>query len=393
MEKQRKDGEVEAVPVVIGGMVLDIQATSSIPPHPRTTCPGQIYYVQGGVARNIAECMTKLGAQPFMISALGFDMPGNLLLEHWKSAGLRTEGIRKHKDIKTPTVCHILDVTGEVAAGVASVEAVEMFLTPEWIQRFKHTIHSAPLLMIDANLSPPALEVSCRLAAESNVPVWFEPVSIAKSKRIAPIVKYITFASPNEDELIAMANALSSQNLFRPIERNNCSTDTLFQMLKPAIWLLLEKGVKILVLTIGSDGVLLCTKGESISWRICLEKTQQHGFSRQLFENMTSSCPSNLYSDSKVLERSPNFLAVHFPALPASVVRLTGAGDCLVGGMIASLSTGLDVMQSVAIGIAAAKASVEVDSNVPSQFSLPTITGDARIVYSTAKLLQHQSKL
>ncbi|MBA0572458.1 hypothetical protein Golob_002799, partial [Gossypium lobatum] len=71
-------------------------------------------------------------------------------------------GIRKQKDIKTPTVCHILDVTGEVAAGVASVEAVEMFLTPEWIQKFKHTIHSAPLLMIDANLSPPALEVSCR---------------------------------------------------------------------------------------------------------------------------------------------------------------------------------------------------------------------------------------
>lgn len=207
------------------------------------------------------------------------------------------------------------------------------------------------------------------------------------------MILFITFASPNEDELIAMANALSSQNLFCPIERNNCSTDTLFQMLKPAIWLLLEKGVKILVLTIGSDGVLLCTKGESISWRICLEKTQQHGFSRQLFENMTSSYPSNLYSDSKVLERSPNFLAVHFPALPASVVRLTGAGDCLVGGMIASLSTGLDVMQSVAIGIAAAKASVEVDSNVPSQFSLPTITGDARIVYSTAKLLQHQSKL
>lgn len=33
-------------------------------------------------------------------------------------------GIRKHLDIKTPTVCHILDVTGEVAAGVASLEAV-----------------------------------------------------------------------------------------------------------------------------------------------------------------------------------------------------------------------------------------------------------------------------
>ncbi|KAK5836976.1 hypothetical protein PVK06_012782 [Gossypium arboreum] len=41
MEKQRKDGEAGAVPIVIDGMVLDIQATSSIPPHPRTTCLGQ----------------------------------------------------------------------------------------------------------------------------------------------------------------------------------------------------------------------------------------------------------------------------------------------------------------------------------------------------------------
>ncbi|KAE8663760.1 purple acid phosphatase 2 [Hibiscus syriacus] len=369
--KQGKDGE--AVPVVIGWMVLDIQATSSIPPHPRTTCPGQVHYVQGGVARNIAECMGKLGADPFFISVLGFDMAG----------------IRRQQDIKTPTVCHLLDVTGEVAAGVASVEAVEKFITPEWIQQFKRMIRSAPILMVDANLSP-TLEASCRLAAESNIPVWFEPISIAKSKRIAPI---ISFASPNEDELIAMANALSSGNLFSPIEKHKCSSDTLFQMLKPAIWLLLQKGVKVLVLTIGSDGVILCTKGEPNSRIIGLEKSQRHGFSQQLFETMTSSSPSNRYFDSKVPERSSNFLAVHFPALSASVVRLTGAGDCLVGGMLASLSAGLDVMQSVAIGIAAAKTSVEVDSNVPSQFSLETITGDARIVYSAAKVMQHKSKL
>ncbi|OMO63419.1 hypothetical protein COLO4_32449 [Corchorus olitorius] len=372
MERQRKDGEAE--PVVIGGMVLDIQATSSIPPHPRTTCPGKVHYVRGGVARNIAECMWKLGANPFMISALGFDMAGNLLLDHWKSAKLPTEGIRKHEDIKTPTVCHILDVTGEVAAGVASVEAVEMFLTPEWIQEFKHKIHSSPILMVDANLSPAALEASCQIAAESDIPVWFEPVSVAKSKRIAPVVKYVTFASPNEDELIAMANALSSDNTFHPIEKNNHSTDALFQKLKLAIWLLLEKGVKILVLTIGSDGVILCSKGEPSSWRIVPEKTKKHGFSGQLFEDVTSRCPLNRFPNAKVLERS-HFWAVHFPALPASVVRLTGAGDCLVGGMLASLCAGLDVMQSVAIGISAAKASVEADSNVPSQFSLATIAG------------------
>ncbi|MBA0689009.1 hypothetical protein Goari_006760 [Gossypium aridum] len=90
--------------------------------------------------------MTNLRAQPFMISALGFDMLG----------------IRKHQDVETPIACHILDVTREVTVGVANVEAVEMFLSPEWIQQFKHTIHFAPLLMVDAKLSPPTLEVACQ---------------------------------------------------------------------------------------------------------------------------------------------------------------------------------------------------------------------------------------
>ncbi|GAY66543.1 hypothetical protein CUMW_249520 [Citrus unshiu] len=36
-----------------------------------------VNYVLGGVARNVAECMSKLGAKPYMISALGLDMAGD----------------------------------------------------------------------------------------------------------------------------------------------------------------------------------------------------------------------------------------------------------------------------------------------------------------------------
>ncbi|KAH9697552.1 hypothetical protein KPL71_023654 [Citrus sinensis] len=74
-----------AEPVIIEGMVLDIHATPSIPANPRTTTPGKVNYVLGGVARNVTECMSKLGAKPYMISALGLDMEiycwstGNLL--------------------------------------------------------------------------------------------------------------------------------------------------------------------------------------------------------------------------------------------------------------------------------------------------------------------------
>uniref|UniRef100_A0A2N9FR01 Carbohydrate kinase PfkB domain-containing protein n=1 Tax=Fagus sylvatica TaxID=28930 RepID=A0A2N9FR01_FAGSY len=350
-----KNDEAEAV--IIGGMVLDIHAIPSIPANPRTTTPGKVRYVLGGVARNVAECMSKLGTKPFMISAVGLDMAG----------------IRKQQDIGTPVVCNILDVSGELAAAVANVEAIEKFLTPEWIQQFKYNICSAPILMVDANLNPPSLEASCHLAAESSIPVWFEPVSVAKSRRVASVAKYVTVASPNEDELIAMANALSGANVFPPIERgNDYLTESLFQKLKPAIWLLLEKGIRIVVVTLGSDGVFLCSKGGSSFLRTCLDRVKPYGSCGQFYKIVTSSCPPHWYGATD-LERNPHLFAVHFPALPASVVRLTGAGDCLVGGMLASICAGLNVMQSVAVGIAAAKAAVEAETNVPTSFSLDTI--------------------
>lgn len=38
--------------------------------------PIQVRYALGGVARNVAECMLKLGAKPYLISATGFDLAG-----------------------------------------------------------------------------------------------------------------------------------------------------------------------------------------------------------------------------------------------------------------------------------------------------------------------------
>ncbi|XP_027191001.1 pseudouridine kinase isoform X2 [Cicer arietinum] len=378
-------------------MVLDIHATPSIHANPGTTAPGKVYYVQGGVARNVAECMSKLGAKPYMISALGFDMPGNLLLEQWKTAGLSTDGILKNKDIDTPVVCNIFDVNGEVAAGVASVEALEKYLTPDWILRFKNTLLSAPVLMVDANLSGPSLEASCKMAADMGCPVWFEPVSVTKSQRISSIVKYVTFASPNEDELIAMANALSGSDEFQPLKenhkKNNLSIGSLFQILKPAVLVLLEKGIKAVLVTLGSNGVFLCSNGSPSCFKGPVGKTNRSGFGEQLYNAVMQSCTPNSYSGFSKLDKSDRLFAVHLPSVPASVVRLTGAGDCLVGGTLTSICAGLDIMQSVSVGIAVAKAAVEVEANVPSAFSLAAIADDAKSVYCRAKMLFQQSML
>ncbi|CAA0830906.1 pfkB-like carbohydrate kinase family protein [Striga hermonthica] len=383
-------------PVVIGGMVLDINAIPSIAANPRTTTPGKVIYTLGGVARNVAECMSKLGAKPYMISALGFDLAGNLLLEHWKSAGLSVEGIKRSQDNGTAVVCNVFDGKGELAAAVASVESIEMFLTPEWIQKFKLKVRSAPVLMVDANLSPPALLASCRMAAESKTSILFEPVSVAKSKRIASFAEYITYTSPNEDELVAMANALSSRNKFLPIQKDSNSFDSsigsLLQVLKPPAWVLLEKGVKVVIVTLGPQGVFLCFKTTSGLKKQDCKKNEPFSFSRKLYEAISLNCPANKILGTLESKKSHN-IAIHFPALSATVVRLTGAGDCLAGGTLASLCSGLDIMQSVAVGIAAAKGAIENENNVPVEYEFDRIVDDARTVYSQAKVVFCESKL
>lgn len=72
----------------------------------------------------------------------------------------------------------------------------------------------------------------------------------------------VTCTSPNEVELIAMATVLSPKTKFEinleEIKEKGLPVEDLFQMLKPAIVSLLDKGIKLLLITLGSNGLFLC---------------------------------------------------------------------------------------------------------------------------------------
>lgn len=196
------------------------------------------------------------------------------------------------------------------------------------------------------------------------------------------------FVSPTEDELIAMANAILDRNVYSPIKREdgrNTSIQSLFQMLKAAVSVLLENGIKIVIVTLGSKGVFVCSKGESSFMRMNCEINKFHPSCAPFFDIMTKRFPTNQFIQEKT---SPLF-AVHFPTVPASVVSLVGAGDCLVGGMLASLCAGLDVMQSAAVGIAVAKAGIESEINVPRTFNLTAIAGMNSKLYFRPRICVH----
>lgn len=188
----------------------------------------------------------------------------------------------------------------------------------------------------------------------------------------------ITCTSPNEIELVAMANSLSPSVKYNFEKMEHCkdkakAVEYVFEMLSPAIFFLLEKGIKLLVVTLGSNGVFICCK-EHTNFMKDQRKCKQTPFSRQLVEKLDVCFPSN-NPINLCRESSSRTCVFHLPAISASVISLTGAGDCLVGGVLSALCGGLDIIQSVAVGVAVAKASVESEANIPDNISATSVAG------------------
>ena len=113
---------------------------------------------------------------------VGRDAAGDALLAAWQAHGFSTQHILR-TDSPTPTMCAIIDrgvpvlmrakraeatpmltwcgpTAGEVVGEIACVDALESGLTgPTLLQHFSSLLAEAQLLILDANLSPSALQV------------------------------------------------------------------------------------------------------------------------------------------------------------------------------------------------------------------------------------------
>ncbi len=371
--------------VVVGGMVLDVQAS----PGPGasllrgTTTPGTVRQTPGGVGRNIAEGLFRAsppGAPPpFLLSVVGDDLAGGALLEAWRNLGhtLSAAGVRVCAGAATPAVAAVLDAGGEVAAGVADCDTVEAFLDPPWIQAHAARIAAARVVVLDGNCAPAALAAAVAAArAPSDVPnkqkstplVWFEPVSVAKAARVfeAGVAREVDVVSPNLAELRAMARAARRasgrradaddvhENENENENENESPGNDENDETRDDVDALLDAGIGSVVLTLGALGVVLCRREGNES------RITNHA--------------------SRSRERAP-FVRTRVPALPpsAGVRSLVGAGDALVAGSAAALAAGHDLASAVSFGVAAARRAVETDANVPfSGVSFAALAADAR---------------
>lgn len=280
--------------VVAGGANVDIKARSAAPATLHTSNPGHGSMTPGGVARNVAENLARLGTRTHLVAVVGRDALGDSLIAQTSAAGVRLDLVQR-TDRPTGTYTAVLDSDGEMVVAVADMAATAD-LGPEHLNAAREIISAAGLLVLDGNLSLPTLEHALELAARAEVRTILEPVSVPKAQLVSPLIsadRPLFAVTPNRDELAALTGL--------PV------TDD--RELHLAVEHLHQRGVQHVWVRLGAEGSLLSGTSDDI---------------------------------------------VHIPAVPTTVEDVTGAGDSSLGAFCHALVEGAEPVEAARFGHAAA---------------------------------------
>lgn len=238
----------------------------------------------GGVARNIAENLVRLGAPTALITAVGADASGHALLSHADEAGIDIRGALRVEGAASGTYTAVLDHDGEMRVALADMEIYET-LTPGFFVTRAQQRAGAALIVADLNLPREALELLLQDSRRDGVPLVMVAVSEPKIGRLPRDLHGLRLLILNLGELAARVG--------RPL-----ATDA---DIGAACAELRRAGVQDVIVTRGAQGVMF-TRGDA-------------------------------------LHALPAQCAAAAPA-PAAIVDVTGAGDAFAGAVCWTLYNG-----------------------------------------------------
>ncbi|MET0321316.1 MAG: carbohydrate kinase [Duganella sp.] len=236
--------------VCIGAANVDRKLRTLAALQPGTSNPASAEEVYGGVARNIAENLARLGVPVALLTALGDDAAGRTLQDHAEAAGIDTRGSLKLAATSSGTYTAILDEDGELFVALADMALYDR-LTPEFLASRQPQRAAAALTVADLNLphdSVAALLDDARAGADRAALV-IVAVSQPKMARLPHDLRGLRLLILNRAELETVAGAAL------PAEAD----------VRAACGALRARGVQDVVVTCGSQGVFH-TSGEDLVW-------------------------------------------------------------------------------------------------------------------------------
>lgn len=272
---------------VVGGANMDIGGRVAAELVPRDSNPGSVTFSPGGVGRNIAHNMALLGCDVRFVSAFGQDAGGADLAESCRKAGIDIAAAPTLPGERTATYLYITNAEGEMELAVADMAVYEQ-MTPEFLAARIDVVNKAAIVVADTNLSAQTLDY---LARNCGPPLVVDPVSTAKARRIQPLLGFIDTLKCNRAEAAVLSGAAITDEA----------------SLRQAATVLLDAGVRQVVITMGGEGALCATR---------------EGFER-------------------------------LPACTATVVNVTGGGDAFTAALAKGLMTGRPLPEAAREGLAA----------------------------------------
>lgn len=278
---------------VIGGSNMDIVGVTNAAIVQADSQAGKVTMSPGGVARNIAENLARLGLPTTLCSVMGQDDHGRALWLHNERVGIDMSASAILPEQRSSVYMTVHDATGELAVAVNDMAIMDV-LTPEFIIDQQHILDDASIWVIDTNLTPASLQqIFSNQVNQPNRAIFVDAVSSTKALRIKDYLSQIHTLKPNRIEVEALTGL---------------SCDTL-ESTQTAAQTLLTLGVKNVVITLGTEGLYYAN-----------------------------------FDEQGLL-----------PALKCAVINTSGAGDALTAGLVFAHAHGYSLKEACqfAIGCAA----------------------------------------
>jgi pseudouridine kinase len=183
---------------VIGGSVIDLFLYPHQHMNLKDSNPGYMKRSLGGVGRNIAENLSRLGVQTTLVTPLGQDHHRKMIENQAYEIGLKLCPI----EIKeTPLYVSIIDEKGEDLIGVALMDEIAS-MSIESIMVYQQDLEQADMIVLDTNLSEEVLTTLLELYGHKS---YVDAISGQKAIRLKHTLSYIHTLKMNHIEATMIA--------------------------------------------------------------------------------------------------------------------------------------------------------------------------------------------
>ncbi|MGD2206365.1 MAG: carbohydrate kinase family protein [Anaerolineae bacterium] len=278
--------------LTIGAASIDTKGRADGAIQTGTSTPGAIRVSVGGVGRNIAENLARLGERVVLLSAVGDDSAGHHVLHEAAECGIDVSHVLVDGGHRTAAYLAVLDETGAMAMSIDDMSINHELITPQLVYRRRVLFRDAQMVILDANLTPATLRTIFNLTRKYDLPTCADPTTASLAPRLMPYLPDLTLVAPNAAEAEALCGV-------RVTDREGALV---------AAQALVSGGVQIAIVTLGATGLVYATSQES----------------------------------------------GHVPAIECEVVDLTGAGDALTAAVVFGLLNDFPIAEAVRLGVSSA---------------------------------------